>query len=72
MTNLQELMTAIKDFETNAGSHMIVDYRNGSDPLKNTHFGTMLKHVGADVKLIGASGQQDYQINSMFAKGATR
>ena len=72
MTNLLELMTEIKNFETMDGSHMIVDYRNGSDPLKNTHFGTMLKHSGADVKLIGASGQQDYEINSKFAQGATR
>ena len=68
---LQNLITQIKEFETMPNSTAIFDYRN-TDPMQNTKIGTMLKHVGANIKLIGASGTQEYDLNSQFAKGASK
>ena len=69
--SLEELFTSIKDFETNAGSNTIFDYRN-TDPLKNTQFGSMLKHDGAKLTFIGATGDQHYDTANRFLDGSTK
>ena len=68
---LQQLYTSIKDFETNAGSNTIFDYRN-TDPLANTHIGTMLKHDGAKLTFVGATGDQHYDVANRFLDGSTK
>lgn len=69
---LVNLGTQIGSYEANDGSTTIFDYRNGSDPLKNTQVKNYLEHDGANLKFVGTTGKQEQNITGKFLDGSTK